>query len=251
MNTTLATPPPNSSPTWNEAISGRAVPAKNPAISQDQTLDFVQPSSWSLSTAKRCLDFSVASIALLLSWPLLILIGAALLLESQGPVIFRQRRVGQNGMLFILFKFRTMETLAQQNGPSLTKCGDPRITRTGRFLRKYKLDELPQLFNVLRGDMSLIGPRPKLPHLELMSMPFRPGLTGAATLAFRNEEEILQDISDNDLEWYYCRFIRPLKIKLDWDYMSQATLASDVALLRETVACCLSRRPCLEPGDLP
>ncbi len=154
-------------------------------------------------------------------------------------------------MLFILFKFRTMEALAQQDGPSLTKCGDPRITKAGRFLRRYKLDELPQLFNVLRGDMSLIGPRPKLPHLELMRMPFRPGLTGAATLAFRNEEEILQDIPDNDLEWYYCRFIRPLKIKLDRDYMSQATLASDVALLRETLACCLSRRPCPVPGDLP
>jgi lipopolysaccharide/colanic/teichoic acid biosynthesis glycosyltransferase len=90
--------------------------------------------------------------------------------------------------------------------------------------------------------MSLIGPRPKLPHLEVMPMPFRPGLTGAATLAFRCEEELLQDVPDDDLEAYYCRMIKPLKAKIDWDYMRQATLASDFALLYETVRCCVSKR---------
>ena len=114
------------------------------------------------------------------------------------------------------------------------------MTRIGRFLRKYKLDELPQLFNVLRGQMSLIGPRPKLPHLEVMPMPFRPGLTGAATLAFRREEEMLQDVSDDDLEVYYCRMIKPLKSKIDWEYMCEATLASDLALLYKTARCCVS-----------
>ena len=87
------------------------------------------------------------------------------------------------------------------------------MTRIGRYLRKYKLDELPQLFNILRGQMSLIGPRPKVPHLEAMRMPFRPGLTGAATLAFRREEEMLKDVPDDDLEAYYCRMIKPLKAK--------------------------------------
>jgi hypothetical protein len=133
--------------------------------------------------------------------------------KSPGPVIFRQKRVGRDGVLFTVFKFRTMAIDAQEDGPSLTKRGDPRVTRFGGFLRKYKLDELPQLVNVLRGDMSLVGPRPKLPHLEVMHMPFRPGLTGAATLAFRCEEEMLQDIPDEELEAYYCRMIKPLKAK--------------------------------------
>ena len=104
------------------------------------------------------------------------------------------------------------------------------------------MDELPQLWNVLRGDMSLIGPRPKLPHLEVMHMPFRPGLTGAATLAFRCEEEMLQDIPDNELEAYYCRTIKPLKAKIDWDYMGEATLGSDFSLLYETAFSCFSSR---------
>ena len=131
---------------------------------------------------------------------------------------------------------------AQDDGPCLTKRGDPRVTRFGGFLRKYKLDELPQLVNVLRGDMSLVGPRPKLPHLEVMHMPFRPGLTGAATIAFRCEEEMLQDIPDEELEAYYCRTIKPLKAKIDWDYMREATLASDFSLLYETAFCCVSSR---------
>jgi lipopolysaccharide/colanic/teichoic acid biosynthesis glycosyltransferase len=135
-----------------------------------------------------------------------------------------------------------MAIAGQDGGPSLTKRGDPRVTRIGRFLREYKLDELPQLFNVLLGQMSVIGPRPKLPHLEVMRMPFRPGLTGAATLAFRREEEMLQDISDDDLEAYYCRMIKPLKAKIDWDYMRKATLSSDFALLYETACCCVSAR---------
>jgi lipopolysaccharide/colanic/teichoic acid biosynthesis glycosyltransferase len=162
--------------------------------------------------------------------------------KSPGPVIFRQKRVGRNGVLFTVFKFRTMALDAQQDGPCLTKRGDPRVTRFGGFLRKYKLDELPQLINVLRGEMSLVGPRPKLPHLEVMHMPFRPGLTGAATLAFRCEEEMLQDIPDEELESYYCRMIKPLKAKIDWDYMREATLASDFSLLYETAFSCVSSR---------
>jgi lipopolysaccharide/colanic/teichoic acid biosynthesis glycosyltransferase len=164
--------------------------------------------------------------------------------ESPGPVIFRQKRVGQGGELFTVYKFRTMEVASQHDGPSMTKRGDRRVTRVGSFLRKHKLDELPQLFNVLRGEMSLIGPRPRLPHhMDVRNLPFRPGLTGAATLAFRCEEEMLQHIPDEELEIYNSRMIIPLKTKLDWDYMEQATLASDLALLVETAACCLSQRP--------
>jgi lipopolysaccharide/colanic/teichoic acid biosynthesis glycosyltransferase len=195
-----------------------------------------------VSTIKRCIDFVFAAVALLLFWPLLLLAAVLVRHKSPGPVIFRQKRVGRDGVLFTVFKFRTMAIDAQEDGPSLTKRGDPRVTRFGGFLRKYKLDELPQLVNVLRGDMSLVGPRPKLPHLEVMHMPFRPGLTGAATLAFRCEEEMLQDIPDEELEAYYCRTIKPLKAKIDWDYMREATLASDFSLLYETALCCVSSR---------
>jgi lipopolysaccharide/colanic/teichoic acid biosynthesis glycosyltransferase len=190
--------------------------------------------------AKRCVDLLFAAVALLLMWPLLLVAALLIHYESPGPVIFRQKRVGRHGVLFTIFKFRTMATAGRKEGPSLTRRGDPRVTRIGRFLRKYKLDELPQLFNVLRGQMSLIGPRPKLPHLDVMGMPFRPGLTGAATLAFRREEEMLQDVPDDDLEAYYCRMIKPLKANIDWDYMRQATLMSDLALLFQTARCCVS-----------
>lgn len=202
----------------------------------------VEPSCWSLSLAKRCVDLLFAAVALLLLWPLLMVVGLLVRCESPGPVIFRQKRVGRHGVLFTVLKFRTMAIAGRKEGPSLTKRGDPRVTRIGRFLREYKLDELPQLFNVLRGQMSLIGPRPKVPHLEAMPMLFRPGLTGAATLAFRREEEMLQDVSDDDLEVYYCRMIKPLKSKIDWEYMCESTLASDLALLYQTARCCVSTR---------
>jgi lipopolysaccharide/colanic/teichoic acid biosynthesis glycosyltransferase len=211
-------------------------------IPQDPTAYYAEPSLWSLSLAKRCVDLFFAALALLLFWPLLLVTALLVRYESPGPVIFRQKRVGRHGALFTVFKFRTMAMVGQNEGPSLTKRGDARVTRIGRFLRKYKLDELPQLFNVLRGQMSFIGPRPKLPHLEVMRMPFRPGLTGAATLAFRCEEEMLQDIPDDALEAYYCRMIKPLKAKIDWDYMGKATLATDFVLLYETARCCVSAR---------
>ena len=248
MDTTFAPPQPNATQLWNETVSGRIAPqVPSPRVlkvSPERTLAFAEPSAWSISTAKRCLDFAVALMALLVAWPLLAITALLVRLESPGPVIFRQKRVGKGGALFTVYKFRTMEAAKEQDGPSMTKRGDPRVTRIGRSLRKHKLDELPQLFNVLRGEMSLIGPRPRLPHhMEISDLPFRPGLTGAATLAFRCEEEMLQDIPDHELEVYNSRTIIPLKGKLDWDYMGQATFASDLALLCETAACCLSGRP--------
>ena len=236
--------PPSSIPNvWNELISEAAIRGKDsyqeflslPAEEGAET-----PSAWSVSALKRCLDFAAAALALLLFWPLLAIAAILVRLGSPGPVIFRQERVGLGGVLFTVFKFRTMSFAAQAGGPSLTKRGDPRVTRFGAFLRKYKLDELPQLINVLRGEMSFIGPRPKVAHLEVAEMPFRPGITGAATLAFRCEEDLLQDIPDEDLEEYYCRTIKPLKAKIDWDYMRRATLVSDIALLYRTAASCLS-----------
>jgi lipopolysaccharide/colanic/teichoic acid biosynthesis glycosyltransferase len=214
----------------------------NCAFLQEPITSHADPSLWSLSSTKRCVDLLFAIAALLLLWPLLLVAATLIHYESPGPVIFRQKRVGRHGALFTIFKFRTMAIAGRKEGPSLTRRGDPRVTRIGRFLRKSKLDELPQLFNVLRGQMSLIGPRPKLPHLDVMRMPFRPGLTGAATLVFRREEEMLQDVPDDDLEAYYCSMIKPLKANIDWDYMRQATLMSDLALLFETARCCVSTK---------
>jgi lipopolysaccharide/colanic/teichoic acid biosynthesis glycosyltransferase len=255
MDTSFAPPQPSAALLWNDVVSeghghGTTVFPPFCAIPQDPTAYYAKPSSWSISLIKRCLDFVFAALALLLFWPLLLLAALLVRYKSPGPVIFRQKRVGRNGVLFTVFKFRTMAIDAQEDGPSLTKRGDPRVTRFGGFLRKYKLDELPQLINILRGDMSLVGPRPKLPHLEVMHMPFRPGLTGAATLAFRCEEEMLQDIPDEELEAYYCRTIKPLKAKLDWDYMRDATLASDFSLLYETAFSCVSSRADSWPLDV-
>jgi lipopolysaccharide/colanic/teichoic acid biosynthesis glycosyltransferase len=248
MDTSFAPPRPSGALLWNDVASeGSSTQATDEfppfcAIPQDPTAYYAEPSAWSVSGIKRCLDLVFAVVALLLFWPLLLLAAVLVRHKSPGPVVFRQKRVGRNGVLFTVFKFRTMAIDAQQGGPSLTKRGDPRVTRFGGFLRRYKLDELPQLFNILRGEMSLVGPRPKLPHLEVMHMPFRPGLTGAATLAFRCEEEMLQDIPDEELEAYYCRTIKPLKAKIDWDYMREATLFSDFSLLYETAYCCVSSR---------
>ena len=247
MDTSYAPPQPSAALLWNDVVSeanGHSTTVFPPfcAVPQDPTAYYAEPSAWSVSAVKRCIDLAFAAVALLLFCPLLLLAAVLVRYKPPGPVIFRQKRVGRDGVLFTVFKFRTMAIDAQEDGPSLTKRGDPRVTRFGGFLRKYKLDELPQLINVLRGDMSLVGPRPKLPHLEVMHMPFRPGLTGAATLAFRCEEEMLQDIPDDELEAYYCRMIKPLKAKIDWDYMREATLLSDFSLLYETAYCCVSSR---------
>jgi lipopolysaccharide/colanic/teichoic acid biosynthesis glycosyltransferase len=229
MDTSFAPPQPSAALLWNDVVSevsNHSTTLFPPfcAIPQDPAAYYAEPSAWSVSAIKRCIDFGFAAVALLLFWPLLLLAALLVRYKSPGPVIFRQKRVGRNGVLFTVFKFRTMAIDAQADGPSLTKRGDPRVTRFGGFLRKYKLDELPQLLNVLRGDMSLVGPRPKLPHLEVMHMPFRPGLP------------------DEELEAYYCRMIKPLKAKIDWDYMREATLASDFSLLYETAYCCVSSR---------
>jgi len=157
---------------------------------------------------------------------------------SPGPVFFRQRRMGRNGREFILFKFRSMCPI-KGNNSSITVSGDARITPVGALLRRYKLDELPQFWNVLRGDMSLVGPRPKLPHHEALIMDCRPGITGAATLAFRNEEEFLSGIPEDQLETFYEMFIKPAKAQLDLEYMRTATLGTDLRILWDTATACL------------
>ena len=146
--------------------------------------------------------------------------------------------MGRNGREFTLYKFRSMCPKKGSNS-SITVSGDVRITPVGVLLRRYKLDELPQFWNVLRGDMSLVGPRPKLPHHEALHMACRPGITGVATLAFRKEEEFLSGIPEDQLETFYEMFVKPAKAKLDLEYMRTATLASDLKVLWRTASACL------------
>ena len=208
--------------------------------------------------AKRLLDVLAALVGLLLLAPLFLLIAAAIKLDSPGPVFFRQERVGRHGRHFRIFKFRTMgaqstATTANTNSantastanlagaPHLTVAGDERITRSGAFLRRYKLDELAQLIDVLRGTMSLVGPRPEVPHYvqhyphasreRVLSV--RPGITDLASIRYRDENELLARAVDPELE--YIEVILPSKLRYALDYVEHATLAGDLRVLGLTL----------------
>ncbi len=192
-------------------------------------------SSWCASIWKRAFDLLCVVPGLILFSPILGIIAIAVRLTSPGPIIFRQQRVGQNRKLFTIYKFRTMVENSEAIGPGHTAKGDPRITSFGRVLRRFKLDELPQLYNVLRGDMSLVGPRPKLPNHDPAPMACRPGVTGAATLAFRHEARILAKVPAERIEGFYQQYIAPHKVRLDSKYMERATILSDIGVLFATV----------------
>lgn len=171
----------------------------------------------------------------------------AVKMSSDGPILFRQRRTGHFGCEFIIYKFRTMHANRADRGPLVTKDGDSRLTAVGRILRRTKLDELPQLLNVLRGDMSMVGPRPKVPEHQVRPLAYRPGITGAATIAFRNEEEILRNVPDEHLHDYQVRVMMPVKHEMDESYMSQATFLSDLTLLAKTL---LAKGEPISPSNL-
>jgi lipopolysaccharide/colanic/teichoic acid biosynthesis glycosyltransferase len=233
---------PSSVP-WNLApLSARSAEASfdaDPAL--ELRPDSPSTSKWSVSPAKRCFDAGVALLVLIsLALPMMA-VAIMIRLFGHGPALFVQKRVGRGGKLFSIYKFRSMGPSAgEAPGPGLTQDGDSRITPLGRVLRKFKIDELPQFYNVLRGDMSLIGPRPTLPqYAAILNMPFRPGITGAATLAFRREEEVLRHIHPALLDAFYDRHIRPVKAVLDVDYMAHATLLSDMRIVAETFRACI------------
>ncbi len=190
--------------------------------------------------AKRIFDLVIsAALILILSLPLLI-VAVLVKVTSPGKVFYVQRRVGLNGRYFNVFKFRTMVSDADRSGPLCTAADDDRITPFGRFLRNNKIDEIPQLFNVIRGEMSLVGPRPQVPRfvenfppdLREVVLSVRPGVTGPTQLHYRDEETLLQDRADR--EAYYISVLLPRKCRMDYDYVVNRSATSDVAVLLKT-----------------
>ncbi len=192
-----------------------------------------------MTMAKRMLDIVVAAVGLLVLAPLMIVIAILIVLDSPGGVFFKGKRVGQYGKIFYLYKFRSMVADAPSRGASITSKGDPRVTRIGRVLRKTKLDELPNLINVLKGEMSLVGPRPEAPdwvarytEQQRAVLNVKPGITGLAQIKYRNEEELL---SAGDLETTYLRIMND-KLAIDLDYVAHRSLGLDLRILWETGA---------------
>lgn len=193
-------------------------------------------SGWSRSVAKRVFDTASVICTLPIAVPIFLLIGVAVRFTSRGPVLFRQIRAGLHGRTFTIYKFRTMPVHdSAAHRPAVTTNGNQEFTSIGPFLRRYKLDELPQLFNVLRGDMSLVGPRPKMPEHQAVRLNCRPGLTGRATIVFAQEEVALSCVPVDDLDDYYHSVVLPMKHKLDSEYMAKATLYSDLKLILSSV----------------
>ena len=187
---------------------------------------------------KRAFDLLGAGLALLLLAPLMVVVALWIKLDSPGPVFFRQQRVGRHGVPFLIHKFRTMR--ADAEGLPLTVGDDPRITRAGRFLRRTRLDELPQFIDVLQGTMSLVGPRPEVPCYVALYPPalrdrvlaVRPGLTDPASLAFIDEAALLAAAADPERE--YVERILPAKLQRAAEYAETASLATDLAVLART-----------------
>ncbi len=190
--------------------------------------------------SKRAFDIVVSFLGLVALSPLLIVAALLVKATSPGPVFFRQERVGQGFRRFRIFKFRTMVPDAPNLGGQLTAGGDPRITRIGSLLRKTKVDELPQLINVLKGEMSLVGPRPEVPrYVEMFRKDFeellsvRPGITDLASLKYRRESEILGH--SGDVETTYANEILPDKISLAKEYLRNSSLWFDLSVIFKTL----------------
>ena len=196
--------------------------------------------SFYLRYGKRCFDAIAALAGLVVLSPVLLVVAVVVRLEGNGPVFFRQERTGREGKSFRILKFRSMSVAPTRDASLLTAAGDSRVTRVGRFLRKTKLDEIPQLLNVLSGDMSLVGPRPEVPRYTRLYtetqrrvLQFRPGVTSPAALACINEEEILA--GQDDPETYYIRVLLPAKLRLDLAYCAKMNWLSDVSLIVRTL----------------
>lgn len=190
------------------------------------------------SYLKRVFDIVTSGIALVIVLPLLMFVGLLIKIDSPGPVFYRQRRLGKRAKYFEIYKFRTMVHGSERAGPRITINGDPRVTRIGRILRRFDLDELPTLFNVFRGDMSVVGPRPEVPeylrfYTEKQKQVFsvKPGLTDFGTLVYRNEAVHLQG---ENAEQVYIREILPRKLALNLEYMRKQNFFRDLTIVFRT-----------------
>jgi lipopolysaccharide/colanic/teichoic acid biosynthesis glycosyltransferase len=187
---------------------------------------------------KRIFDVALSTVGLVVFSPVLTLAALWVRIEAGAPVIFKQERVGMKGRSFDIYKFRTMRPV---DGLAITSGGDPRITASGRWLRAFKVDELPQLWNVVRGEMSLVGPRPEVPRYvdewppgaRDVVLSVRPGITDPASIRFRNEGELLASSSDPERD--YLEKIMPEKVGMYVEYVERQTLAYDVRLILQTV----------------
>lgn len=191
---------------------------------------------------KRLVDILLSALGLLLLALPLLAIALWVKLDSRGPVLFRQQRVGRFGRPFMIHKFRTMAVDAPARGPQITVGADPRITRVGQVLRRTKLDELPQLWDVLRGAMSLVGPRPEVPkyvalypeEMRQLLLSVRPGITDLASLQYRDESAVLAAAADP--ERAYVEQVLPAKLALSSRYVREATLLGDLRLILATLS---------------
>ena len=198
------------------------------------------------AVAKRVFDLALTLAALPIALPLMAAIALWVRLESPGPALFTQQRVGRGGRLFRIHKFRTMRS-HDGRGPQVTAAGDARITRAGRWLRASKLDELPQLIDVLKGDMSLVGPRPEVPRFMALYpdearriiLSVRPGITDRAAIEFRDEEALLG--ATTDVEATYVQRIMPIKQRYYLDYVAHRSLRGDARILLDTLRAVLRR----------
>jgi lipopolysaccharide/colanic/teichoic acid biosynthesis glycosyltransferase len=194
----------------------------------------------------RAFDLVAASVGLLLLAPVFLVVAVLIRRSSPGPVFFRQERVGRQGRPFHIYKFRTMRPDAERVGGQLTVGDDPRITPIGRALRRYKLDELPQLINVVLGDMALVGPRPEVPRYVALYddrqrrvLDVRPGITDPASIAYREENALLAAAADPEAT--YVREVMPTKLEMNLAYLERRSLATDVGIILDTLAKLLRR----------
>lgn len=190
--------------------------------------------------AKRCFDWLASSFGLLILSPFLIFLAFWIKMDSKGPVFFRQERVGRYGKTFRIHKFRTMVTDAEKRGLQITVGADARVTKIGNFLRKYKIDELPQLIDVWVGHMSLVGPRPEVPryvscypeNLRNVVLAVRPGITDRASIEFKDENEILGKAAEPNKA--YIEEVLPIKLKYYVEYVENRTFFGDIIIIFRT-----------------
>lgn len=188
---------------------------------------------------KRAFDIIISFLVISVSLPLWLIVAIAIKLNSPGPIFYRGTRIGRDGKPFAIYKFRTMIVDAPRMGPGITARGDPRVTRVGSLLRKLKIDEMPQLINVLKGEMSIVGPRPEDPRYvahytseQRRVLSVRPGMASPAFIKYRHEEELLAAAGD-DLEHVYRTQILPDKLRMDLEYIEHQSFLGDLAILAQ------------------